>query len=61
MEWAHDHARDHGLREVRAGVRSQLPGNLAFYDGLGYQVRKTHSHPGHEEVTWYELSLALER
>jgi len=59
MEWAHDYAREHGLREVRVGVRSQLPGNLAFYQGLGYRIRTAHSHPGHHEATWYEMSLGL--
>ena len=59
MEWVHRYALQHDLREVRVGVRSQLPGNLVFYERLGYQIIRAHSHPGYREVTWYELSLAL--
>ncbi len=60
MRWAYSYARDRGLREVRVGVRSQLPGNRSFYERLGYRLLKAHSHPGYREATWYELGLLLE-
>lgn len=59
MAWAHEHARSLGLREVRLGVRKQLPGNRAFYTRLGYTVVARHRHPGRSEVTWYEMRLQL--
>lgn len=58
MEWAHEHARQLGVGSVRLGVRAQLPGNLAFYEGLGYRVKRAHTYPGTEEVHWYELERA---
>ena len=59
MDWAHARARELGLGEVRLGVRKQLPGNRAFYRGLGYQLMARHRHPGHNRVSWYEMSLRL--
>lgn len=59
MEWIHEYCRAEGIREVRVGVRSQLPGNRLFYEQLGYQVIAGHSHPGHTDVTWYEMSFRL--
>ena len=59
MEWIHDYAREAGYREVRVGVRRQLPGNLRFYEQLGYRVIAEHRHPGYDEVTWIEMGLAL--
>jgi GNAT superfamily N-acetyltransferase len=55
MQWAHDYARTGGLAEVRIGVRLQLPGNLRFYQQLGYQVLAEHRHPGYNRVTWVEM------
>jgi ribosomal protein S18 acetylase RimI-like enzyme len=59
MEWAHRYAASQGYREVRVGVRRELPSNRAFYERLGYRVVAEHSHPGHNEVTWYEMALSL--
>jgi ribosomal protein S18 acetylase RimI-like enzyme len=59
MRWAHDHARTAGLPEVRIGVRLQLPGNLRFYQRLGYQVLGEHRHPGYDRVTWVEMGRAV--
>lgn len=55
MAWAHDFARDAGFREVRVGVRLQLPQNRRFYERLGYTLLAEHQHPGHAEVTWIEM------
>ena len=56
MLWAERHAREHGFAEVRLGVRSQLPGNRAFYEKLGYRVVREHHRPGTRDVIWYEMA-----
>lgn len=56
MTWIHDYACAQGYPQIRAGVRRQLPGNLRFYQQLGYQVIAEHSHPGYAEVTWVEMA-----
>ena len=55
MDWIHGYARAEGYSEVRVGVRRQLPGNLRFYQGLGYMVVAEDRHPGYREVTWDEM------
>lgn len=55
MEWIHGYAHAEGYAEVRVGVRRQLPGNLRFYQELGYAVIAEHRHPGTSAVTWDEL------
>ena len=57
MDWAHDQAQASGYPEVRVGVRRQLPGNLRFYEKLGYRVIAEHRHPGYSDVTWIELKV----
>ena len=59
MAWAHRYARSRGLREVRLGVRVQLPGNMAFYKKLGYEVIGSHRHPVNRRVFWREMRLRL--
>lgn len=56
MDWAEAEAWRRGRSEVRLGVRKALPGNLAFYQRLGYVVTGSHSHPGFTEVTWYSMA-----
>lgn len=51
MEWAEREALRQGRSAVVLGVRIALPGNLAFYRRLGYQVTGEHSHPGYERTT----------
>lgn len=55
MLWAEEEARRHGGDGVTVGVRIVLPGNLAFYRGLGYEIVSEHSHDGYAEATWLEL------
>ncbi len=38
-------ARAAGYAEIRIGVRASLPGNLRFYEELGYRTRASHPHP----------------
>ena len=59
MAWAHDYAQAQGFAEVRVGVRRQLPGNLRFYQRLGYTVVAEHYHPGYRAATWDEMRLSL--
>jgi ribosomal protein S18 acetylase RimI-like enzyme len=56
MRWIERHAAQRGLEEVRLGVRAQLPGNLRFYEGLGYEVIREHRYPGTSEVHWLEMA-----
>jgi GNAT superfamily N-acetyltransferase len=56
MAWAHYFARNHGYRQVRVGVRLQLPENVRFYEQLGYRVVAKHRHPGYRDVTWIEMA-----
>jgi tRNA threonylcarbamoyladenosine biosynthesis protein TsaE len=55
MAWSVEYAKAEGYVEVRVGVRTQLPGNLRFYEGLGYTVIAEHRHAGYAEVTWLEM------
>ena len=59
MEWARGEAVSSGYRQLRLGVRSALPGNLAFYERLGYRVIAEHPHQSVPAATWFELALDL--
>jgi GNAT superfamily N-acetyltransferase len=59
MRWAERQAAEHGVAEVRLGVREQLPGNRAFYEKLGYQVIRAHPRPGTDQVHWFEMSRSV--
>jgi ribosomal protein S18 acetylase RimI-like enzyme len=51
MKWAEREALRQGRLAVVLGVRISLPGNLAFYRRLGYQVTGEHSHRGYGRST----------
>lgn len=55
MTWAEQEARRRGCKAVSAGVRIALPGNLAFYSGLGYRSVAEHAHDGYDRPTWLAL------
>lgn len=55
MTWAEEEAGRRGCDAVTVGVRNTLPGNLAFYRGLGYEIVGEHRHDGYAEVTWLGL------
>ncbi|HSP73284.1 MAG TPA: GNAT family N-acetyltransferase [Gaiellaceae bacterium] len=59
MAWAEDEARRRGCGAVSVGVRIALPGNLAFYRALGYEVVDEHRHDGYEQPTWLSLRKRL--
>ena len=52
MAWAERDLRRRGHRQVRLGVRKQLPANLSFYEALGYWVAEDHGY-------WLELVKTL--
>ncbi len=46
-------AREGGASRILFGVRQSLPGNIAFYQRLGYEVVKIEPHPkGGDSVVW---------
>ena len=59
MAWAEREARRRGCPGVSVGVRTALPGNLAFYRGLGYEVTAEHRHDGYDVTTWLALRKDL--
>jgi GNAT superfamily N-acetyltransferase len=60
MAWAEREAAAKGSRAVTLGVRVALPGNLAFYTRLGYQVTGEHRHAGYRQTTWLSMRKVLE-
>jgi GNAT superfamily N-acetyltransferase len=52
LMWAmEDVAREAGRSKIRLGVRMALPGNLTFYEKLGYAVVEVGPHPkGSDQV-----------
>jgi ribosomal protein S18 acetylase RimI-like enzyme len=45
MRYMEQVARSHNQELIRVNVRMSLPGNLTFYQGLGYQVIEVVDHP----------------
>jgi GNAT superfamily N-acetyltransferase len=59
MAWAEREARRRSCEAVSVGVRIALPGNLAFYRQLGYEVTGEHRHDGYDRITWLALRKSL--
>jgi GNAT superfamily N-acetyltransferase len=59
MLCSEDEARRRGCEGVFVGVRLALPGNLAFYRSLGYEVTGEHRHDGYAHTTWLGLRKRL--
>lgn len=59
MAWAEAQAENRGLPRVTVGVRLSVPGNLAFYRRLGYEVVAEHAHPGYERPTWVSMQKGV--
>ena len=55
MARAEQEARRRGCEAVSVGVRTALPGNLAFYRRLGYDLVGEHRHDGYDRTTWLAL------
>lgn len=58
MAFVEDRARMLGLSEVQVGVRSALPGNIAFFHRLGYTQIRIDPHPRNSMAT--SVTLAKE-
>lgn len=52
-------AREAGIREVRVSVRLSLPGNVKFYEGLGYAAYDHLFYPERTD-SWYEMKKCLD-
>jgi GNAT superfamily N-acetyltransferase len=59
MAWAEQEAARRGCDGITVGVRIALPGNLAFFRGLGYDVVGEGRHDGYEQTTWFDLRKRL--
>jgi GNAT superfamily N-acetyltransferase len=55
MAWAEVEAAARGCAAVTLGVRVALPGNLAFYAQLGYEITGEHRHAGYRDPTWLSM------
>jgi tRNA threonylcarbamoyladenosine biosynthesis protein TsaE len=60
MSWADVEAARRELA-LAVGVHVALPGNVAFYRGLGYRVVAEHADAGHGRTTWLEMRKATRR
>ncbi|MDQ3706245.1 MAG: GNAT family N-acetyltransferase [Chloroflexota bacterium] len=50
-----------GRTTIHLGTRLSMPGNLAFYERLGYRVDSTEPHPrGNDTNVWFEKELKLD-
>lgn len=54
-----DKARQLGFVRLRAGTRRRLPGNVAFYERLGYRIVAVEPYPAgiDDETVWLEKRL----
>jgi tRNA threonylcarbamoyladenosine biosynthesis protein TsaE len=59
MSWAESEAARRGHAGVTVGVRIALPGNIAFYRRLGYEITGEHCHEGFAEPTWFSMRKRL--
>lgn len=51
-------SKEEGRAFIKVGVRKSLPGNLALYQSLGYEVVEVRQHPkGPDQVVWLEKAL----
>ncbi len=46
MRYMEDVARSVNRTRMQIGVRLSLPGNVVFYERLGYRVVEVHDYPG---------------
>lgn len=53
------HARSLGFLCLRAGARRRLPGNVAFYERLGYRIVAVEPYPAgiDDDTVWLEKLL----
>jgi ribosomal protein S18 acetylase RimI-like enzyme len=47
-----------GRTRLRLGTRQSMPGNIAFYEGLGYRIVEREQHPRGPDINvWFEKEL----
>lgn len=51
IEGVEQYARDQQFPQVTMGVRLALPGHIAYYERLGYEIAEYRSHPGYTQYT----------
>ena len=50
-----------GRTTIHLGTRLSMPGNLAFYERLGYRIVSREPHPrGNDTNVWFEKELKLD-
>lgn len=50
-----------GRTRLHLGTRLSMPGNIAFYERLGYRIVRTEPHPrGPDTNVWFEKELKLD-
>ena len=58
VRWFEGRAAELGVPEVRLGVRLALPGNIALYSGLGYEIDGYEDRPEYGRVSaWMRRRL----
>jgi GNAT superfamily N-acetyltransferase len=55
MEWAESEGRRRGCDAVAVGVRVGVPGALAFYRRLGFEIVSEERHDGYDWTTWNSM------
>jgi GNAT superfamily N-acetyltransferase len=60
IAYAERHARDLGAAAVTLGVRIALPGNLNFFQALGYREIGRDTHAGFDRPTSIRLAKRLD-
>lgn len=59
MKYVENIAPPLGLTRIRLGTRQSMPGNVAFYERLGYTIVERVPHPrGPDVILWFEKELA---
>ncbi len=50
-----------GRTTIHLGTRLSMPGNIAFYERLGYRIVSSEPHPrGNDTNVWFENELSLD-
>lgn len=61
MEQVERHARAAGYTGIVLGVRLELPGNIRFYQRLGYRAERAEAHPGYSTPTYLWMRKEISR
>lgn len=61
VEGVEQYASAHQIPQVTMGVRLALPGHIAYYQRLGYQITEYRCHPGYSHYTSVDMVKTLAR